>query len=83
VEELEDKPTMRGPATYRVRVRGRLDRRWIARYADFAVENVDGETVLTGPVADQVALSGLLNALTELHLPIVSVECVSTSQEEE
>jgi hypothetical protein len=73
---------MRGPATYRVRVRGRLDRAWVDRYGDFEVEDADGDTVLTGPVADQAALSGVLNVLTELHLPILSVECVSADPEE-
>ena len=73
---------MRGPATYRVRVRGRLDQAWAARYADFEVEDANGDTVITGLVVDQAALSGLLNALTELHHPIVSVECVSAEPEE-
>ena len=73
---------MQGPAVYRVCVRGNLDRAWVVRFSDFRVEDTNGETVLTGVVADQAALSGLLNALTELHLPILSVECVSASEEE-
>jgi len=32
------------------------------------------ETVLQGHLADQAALTGVLNALYELHLPIISAE---------
>jgi hypothetical protein len=35
------------------------------------------ETILVGRLADQAALSGVLNTLYELHLPVVSVECLS------
>jgi hypothetical protein len=38
----------------------------------------DGQatTVLEGRLADQAALSGVLNTLYELHLPVISVECL-------
>ena len=34
------------------------------------------QTVLVGRLPDQAALSGVLNTLYELHLPVLSVECL-------
>ena len=34
------------------------------------------ETTLSGQLADQAALTGVLNTPYELHLPVLSVECV-------
>jgi len=34
------------------------------------------ETVLSGRLADQAALIGVFNTLYELHLPVLSVECL-------
>lgn len=40
----------------------------------------DGETVLTGPVADQAALYGLLRKVRDLGMPLLSVSCVAADQ---
>ena len=67
------------PATYRIRVQGRLDDTWADRLggmaitADTAAEKLP-VTILVGHLADQAALSGILNTLYELHLPLLSVE---------
>jgi hypothetical protein len=34
-------------------------------------------TTLMGELSDQAALAGVLNTLYELHLPLLSVECLS------
>ncbi len=66
------------PAAYRIRIEGRLDPSWSDRMAGMAIEADEGEatpvTVLTGELADQSALHGVLHALLELHLPILSTE---------
>ncbi len=36
------------------------------------------ESILVGRLVDQAALSGILTFLYDLHLPVVSVKCVST-----
>jgi hypothetical protein len=38
-------------------------------------------TTLTGRLVDQSELTGVLNGLAEMHLPILSVECVSLENE--
>ena len=59
---------------HEIRVEGHLDERW----ADWLeglrfTHESDGTTTLTGPLADQSALHGVLNRIRDLALPIVSV----------
>jgi hypothetical protein len=68
-------------ATYQIKVQGRLDERWEPWFdgMSIALEPAgDGSTVtaLTGPVADQAALYGLINRMRDLGLPLISVERV-------
>ncbi len=77
----EPRPTMHGPATYRVRVLGRLEATWSARLEGMTISGdrqADGEylTVLVGQLADQAALSGVLDTLYQLHMPVLSVDCL-------
>ena len=83
-----DYPTMSGPAIYRVRVRGRLDDGLSERLEGMHIENLarsDGntESVLEGRLLDQAALAGILNTLYDLHLPVMSVDCLGGSDDEQ
>ena len=83
-ERTIDYPTMSGPAIYRIRVRGRLDVDLADRLEGMHIENLaqnDGkvESVLEGRLLDQAALSGILNKLYDLHLPVMSVDCLGGS----
>jgi hypothetical protein len=67
------------PATYRIHVRGTLDSSWSSQLGDLAiavdtVQVGEPHTLLTGRLADQAALLGVLNHLAELGLALVSVE---------
>jgi hypothetical protein len=62
---------------YQIRIRGHLDRNWSEWFEGLSVTHEeDGTTVLTGPVADQPALHGLLLKIRDLGLPLVSVNSV-------
>jgi hypothetical protein len=79
-------PTMHGPAIYRIRVSGHLDASWSDRIGGMQVTETRGtdgqkETILVGRLADQASLSGILNSLFELHLPVVSAECVDSEND--
>jgi hypothetical protein len=57
---------------HEIRVEGRLDDRWIDWLEGMAfTRESDGTTTLTGPLADQSALHGVLNRIRDLALPIV------------
>jgi hypothetical protein len=82
-EQIGDSLTMQGPAIYRIIVRGTLDPDWSNRMAGMSITEKHGagseiETVLVGRLADQTALASVLNALYELHLPVVSADCLES-----
>lgn len=68
--------TMGSPATYKIKVRGSLDNSWSEKLGGLQVKSAaeTAMTVITGPLSDQAALSGILNTLYDLQLPVVSVE---------
>jgi hypothetical protein len=74
-------PMMGEAATYRIRVHGRLDPKLSDRVEGMHIDTLtrdDGtaESVLEGRLADQAALTGVLNTLYELHLPVISADCL-------
>jgi hypothetical protein len=76
-------PTMHGPSIYEIRVAGHLEEKWSDQLGGLQVTATQGasgqqETIIVGRVADQSALSGVLHTLHELHLPVVSVQCVDS-----
>ena len=66
-------------AIYQIKVQGRLDERWAHWFEGMSVgcePSSDGSTVtvVTGTLADQAALYGLINRFRDLGLPLISVE---------
>lgn len=59
---------------YEIRLKGYLDSQWATWFNDLTVTlEYDGNTLLSGPVADQAALHGLLKKVRDLGMPLVSV----------
>ena len=86
-KQQDNQPTMKEPATYRIRVGGRVDPRWSDRVSGMQITHVTRlrgrtESVLVGRLADQSALSGVLTALYDRHLPVISVECLDGKESE-
>jgi hypothetical protein len=70
------------PATYRIEVEGIMDENWADSLAGMHISSrkrADQSTVttLTGRLIDQAELTGVLNSLYELHLPILSVNILT------
>ncbi len=62
------------PGRYEIRLTGHLDARWAAWFDGLTVTHEgDGTTLISGPIADQAALHGLLQRVRDLGLPLVSV----------
>jgi hypothetical protein len=69
------------PGTYRIRVRGEIGPQWSdwlggMHISPPCLESKVPTTELIGSLSDQAALVGVLNALYDMHLSIVSVECL-------
>ena len=71
-----DKPTSNAQH-YEIRLKGHLEARWSNRFEGLTITlEEDGNTLLSGPVADQAALHGLLKKVRDLGMPLVSVNRV-------
>ena len=65
----------RPPVGYTLRVKGRLDPRWGDWFDGFTFTGeTDGTTTLTGAVADQARLHGLLTKIRDLGITLISLE---------
>jgi hypothetical protein len=61
-------------AIYEIRIRDRLDEDWSEWFDPMTLTHTsEGQTILTGPVADQAALHGLLSKISDLNLTLISV----------
>jgi len=71
-------------ADYRICVQGCLDESWSERMGGLEVQSTleNATTTLTGSLPDQAALSGVLNTLYDLQLPVVSVELLRREHDE-
>lgn len=66
--------------SYRVYVQNQLDDSWRSLLEGFTLESqADGSTLLSGSVADQAALFGVLVRLRDMGLVILRVEQASGS----
>ena len=62
---------------HEIRIQGHLNERWTDWLEGLAfTHETDGTTTLTGPLADQAALHGVLNKLRDLGVPIISVQSI-------
>ena len=63
------------PAAYQIEVQGWIGDRWLARFDTMTINLQDNPpiTTLTGAVADQAALLGLLQKLYTLGFPLLLV----------
>jgi len=65
------------PTIYEIRVAGHLSPQWADWFEGLTVTlEEDGNTLLTGPLADQAALHGLLKKVRDLGLSLLSVNQV-------
>ena len=72
---------MKWPWIYQIQLKGHLDSHWSDWFAGLTITTCEasGVTLLTGRVADQAALHGLLRKIRDLGLPLLSVNQVNRS----
>jgi hypothetical protein len=63
------------PAVYEIVVKGKLDSRWSRLFTDLQIiPQPDGNSLLTGPIADQSALYSVISRMRDLGLVLISVQ---------
>ena len=74
---MDQLPKVTQPATYRIRIAGRVNDGWSDFMSNleqsFDQENGVTITTITGTVTDQAALHGLLERIRDLNLTLISV----------
>lgn len=76
-------PQRQAPSGYRLRVNGHLDQHWSSWFGDLSLTREDdGTTCLTGAIADQAELHGLLTKIRDLGVTLISVEVVDLTTTE-
>ncbi len=64
---------------YDICVEGKIDLSWLEWFEGFSVSATEtGETILSGFVADQPALNGLLNRLFAMNLVLISINRIKS-----
>jgi hypothetical protein len=72
------------PGVYRIRVQGRLEKRWSTWFDGMSLTpGPDGTTVLRGQVGDQAALHGLIQKVGDLGLTLLEVTRESSDHPDE
>lgn len=62
------------PMVYQIRIEGHLDDQWTDWCSGLVITlEENGNTLLTGPIADQAALFGLLKKVRDLGMSLVSI----------
>jgi hypothetical protein len=75
------RPSQQQLATYEIRIGGHLDPSWEDWFPGMAITlEANGDTFLTGPVADQAALHGILKKLRDLGIPLVSINQIEPEE---
>lgn len=61
-------------ADYQIRIEGHLGQQWAEWFEGMSITSeAGGNTLLTGPLADQAALHGLLKKVRDMGMTLVSI----------
>jgi len=67
---------------YRIRIKVRLDDRWLRRFEGLNVTQLpSGKTEISGEIIDQSALHGILARIRDLGLELISVQHSKTQND--
>lgn len=67
---------------YEIRIKEEIGDKSLTWFEEFAItQTTSGETVLTGALADQAALHGLLAKIRDLNLTLISVNQIDRKGE--
>ena len=76
---MEQNPSVDRPMTYQIKMEGKLDENWSDWFSGMTITLESNITVLTGVVADQAALRGILSKIWDLNLTLISVDRIETN----
>lgn len=85
---MSPKISLDQPGRYRIRIQGKLDERWAAYFEGMQIDcqnDIEGlpVTTLTGTFPDQAAVQGELHKLYNLGFPLITVEKIEDTGDEQ
>jgi hypothetical protein len=82
--ELNSETELTDLQIYQIRVKGHLGRQWASWFEGLTLTlELNGDTLLTGPIVDQAALYGLLKKVRDLGVPLLAVSRVESEVDKE
>jgi len=86
MKDANKRPGSEQPARYQIKVWGRLDEKWSdwfngMRLTFETTSNGPPITALTGAVADQAKLRGMLSKIWDLNLTVISVSRIESDRD--
>ena len=80
--EQESNPNAKQATVYQIRIKGHLGQQRMDWFEGLNITlQEDGNTLLSGTVADQSALHGILKKIRDLGMPLLSVNSVKPAQD--
>ena len=72
---MQKETNFNSPSVYRIQLQENLETNWSEWFEELEVtQETDGGTLLTGVLADQAALHGLIRKVRDLGLTLVSLQ---------
>jgi hypothetical protein len=69
------------PKIFQIKIKGHLGQQWAGWFDGLTIAlEEDGNTLLSGPIADQSALHGILKKIRDLGMPLLSVNTIDPDQ---
>jgi hypothetical protein len=86
MKDANKRPGSEQPARYQIKVQGRLDEKWSEWFNGMTLtfesaSNSSPTTTLTGAVADQAKLRGMLSKIWDLNMTVISVSRIESDRD--
>lgn len=79
--DQQPNPIPNQPLLYTIKIKGHLGQQWMNWFEELTITlEEDGNTLLSGPIADQSALHGILKKIRDLGMPLLSVNSIDPNQ---
>jgi hypothetical protein len=83
MKDVNERPGLDQPVSYQIKVQGQLDKKWSDWFDGTTIIAFEsGITTLTGAVADQAKLRGMLSKIWDLNLTVVSVARIESEKDD-
>jgi len=78
---MADEQTKNTTELYEIKIQGHLDAKWSEWfYGMLIIHEMDGSTMLRGPLPDQIVLHSVLDRIRDMNLQLISVNQIASDE---